>query len=857
MDQLIAEDPSRIGPYRLIARLGAGGMGLVYLGRSEGGRTVAVKVVQAEFAGNPEFRRRFAREVAAARRVGGSWTAAVLDADTEAAVPWVATQYIPGPDLQTVVARQFGPLPEDSVRTLANRLALALRAVHEAGLIHRDLKPSNVLVTVDGPRVIDFGIARAMDSLTGDSLHTRTGMLIGSPGFMSPEQVRGLELSPASDVFCLGAVLVYAATGRMLFGATDTGLNAHLFRIAEEEADLTGVPEPLVELVGACLHKDPARRPTPEEVAARTAADAAGEWLPGAVLAQLGRHAAQLLDYAPASPVGVGGGAGVGRAGASEAPTGDTPAGPPDPRLVPAQSRQDASPYGTPPPPPAYAPTAPGHFGPADGFGPPPGPVPGDGPAVPAPPHPRRWWGLVALALTQLLVLVEAAQFSLLAPQMHAELGLSADGLSPAFTAYLVALGGLLLLGGHLADLLGARRMLVAGLIGFAATAVFGGVASGVGPLIASRALQGAFAALLVPAALSLVVTGFTDPRERGRAFGIYAAVAAGGSALGVFTGGWLAEALTWRWALWSIVPLAVLALIGVLTLLPDRPGRTGARFDAPGVLLGTVGSAALTYGLAEVESVGWGVVRSLVLFVGGIALLASFLWWQRRTSGPLLPAYVLADRNRLASLLVVLFTGVALVALLPALGFFAQQIRGEGPAASGTAHLPLVAAALVTATQVSARLLPRVAPRALILPGLVVTALGLALLAGVGGAAGYATGVLPGMLLTGVGLGLALVPLYATATAGVSPQHAGGASAALGAAHHLGQSIGGAVLGTVLVSRLEQVSEDTDVFARLLGAYTTTLWCAVGGLLLAAVPIALLIRSRAPRRDANQAVPF
>ncbi|MFA7766046.1 MFS transporter [Streptomyces sp. NRRL S-448] len=857
MDQLIAEDPSRIGPYRLIARLGAGGMGLVYLGRSEGGRTVAVKVVQTEFAGNPEFRRRFAREVAAARRVGGSWTAAVLDADTEAAVPWVATQYIPGPDLQTVVARQFGPLPEDSVRTLANRLALALRAVHEAGLIHRDLKPSNVLVTVDGPRVIDFGIARAMDSLTGDSLHTRTGMLIGSPGFMSPEQVRGLELTPASDVFCLGAVLVYAATGRMLFGATDTGLNAHLFRIAEEEADLTGVPESLAVLVGACLHKDPAQRPTPEEVAERTAADAAGEWLPGKVLAQLGRHAAQLLDFAPASPAGVGA---VGGAPAAGTPAEKTPAEKtpvektpvektPDPRLVPSQSRQDASPYGTPPPPPAYAPTTPGHFGPADGFGPPPGPVPGD-PSVPAPPHPRRWWGLAVLVLTQLLVLVEAAQFNLLGPRIHAEFGLSADVLGPLFSAYLIAFGGLLLLGGHLVDLLGARRMLVTGLIGCAAAALLGGAAGGSGLLITSRALQGAFAALLVPAALSLVATGFTGPRERGRAFGIYAAVAAGGGALGVFTGGWLAETLDWRWALWSVVPLAVLALIGALTLLPDRPGRTGARFDGPGALLGTAGSAALTYGLAEVETVGWNAALSLVLIVGGIALLAAFLWWQTRTSGPLLPAYVLADRSRLASLLVLLCTGVAVVAILPALGFFAQQIRGEGPGVSGATHLPLAAAALVAATQVSARLLPRLAPRVLILPGLVVTALGLALLAGVGGAATYATGVLPGMLITGVGLGLALVPLYATATAGVAPQHAGAASAALGAAHHLGQSIGGVVLGTVLMSRMNQVSDDTDVFARLLDSYTTTLWCAVGALLLAALPAALLIRTGAPRRD-------
>ncbi|MEU6979038.1 protein kinase [Streptomyces sp. NPDC046371] len=302
MDQLTAEDPPRIGPYRLIARLGAGGMGRVYLARSEGGRTVAVKVVQAEFAQHAEFRARFAREVTAAKRVGGSWTAAVLDTDTDAETPWVATQYIPGPDLHAVVAEQHGPLPEQSVRVMANRLALALQAIHDAGLVHRDLKPSNVLVTVDGPRVIDFGIARALDSISGDSLQTRTGMVIGSPGFMSPEQVRGLHVTPASDVFSLGSVLAYAATGRQPFGATGNGLHAQLFRVAEEEPDLDGLPEALLGLVRACLQKDPTQRPTPEQVAARTATEGADEWLPGALLGQLGRHAAQLLDFDPLRP---------------------------------------------------------------------------------------------------------------------------------------------------------------------------------------------------------------------------------------------------------------------------------------------------------------------------------------------------------------------------------------------------------------------------------------------------------------------------------------------------------------------------------------------------------------------------
>lgn len=599
MDQLIAEDPTRIGPYRLIARLGAGGMGLVYLGRSEGGRTVAVKVVQAEYAGHPEFRRRFAREVAAARRVGGSCTAAVLDADPEAAVPWVATQYIPGPDLHAVVAEHFGPLPEHSVRTLANRLALALQAVHEAGLIHRDLKPSNVLVTVDGPRVIDFGIARAMDSLAEEhSLHTRTGMLIGSPGFMSPEQVRGLELTPASDVFCLGAVLVYAATGRLLFGATDTGLNAHLFRVAEEEADLTGVPDALADLVRACLHKDPARRPSPRAVAERTAPDQAAEWLPGAVLAQLGRHAAELLDFAPSIP-------------AQHQPEPQAQAPVPVPPQTPApQDQRPAQPL---PLPPAYAPASPAPFDPARGFGPPPG-----APASPWPPppaallpgaataHPGRWWGLAVIALVQLMVLLQAANLSVALPAVQADLHLSTDGLGTLANAYFIAFGAVLLIGGHIADLAGRKQTLIVGLLGCAAASALGGSAGDSGTLVWARVLQGVFGALLTASALSLVATGFTDPKERGRAFGIYAAITAAGTALGMAEGGWLLTAMSWRWSLYGGVLIAVIGLIGTLTLVHERPGRTDGHFDAPGVLLGSGGVAALLYGLNEAQLSGW-----------------------------------------------------------------------------------------------------------------------------------------------------------------------------------------------------------------------------------------------------------
>ncbi|MGW9118131.1 protein kinase domain-containing protein [Streptomyces sp. NPDC055663] len=299
MYTLSPEDPSHIGPYLLIGRLGAGGMGRVYLARSEGGRTVAVKVVHDGFVHNPEFRRRFAQEVESARKVGGTWTAPVLDADIEGPVPWVATGYIPGPDLHAVVSGEHGPLPLASVLALANGLARALGDIHGAGLVHRDLKPSNVLLTVDGPRVIDFGIARALVTPV-DGFLTRTGAVIGSPGFMSPEQVRGEpRVAPASDVFCLGTVLHYAATGRTPFGALDRGAHALMFRIAEEEADLTGLQPPLAELVRDCLDKDPRNRPATDEIAVRTepwSLAARPAWLPAELLARLGSQAGRLLD---------------------------------------------------------------------------------------------------------------------------------------------------------------------------------------------------------------------------------------------------------------------------------------------------------------------------------------------------------------------------------------------------------------------------------------------------------------------------------------------------------------------------------------------------------------------------------
>ncbi|WP_372461999.1 serine/threonine-protein kinase [Streptomyces endocoffeicus] len=354
MEDLGAEDPRWIGEYRLLRRLGAGGMGRVFLAHSARGRTVAVKLVQTELAQQAEFRRRFKQEVRAAQRVGGAWTAPVLDADTEAATPWVATGYIAGPSLHAIVA-ESGRLPERTVHILAHGLTQALRDIHDAGLVHRDLKPSNVLVTIDGPRVIDFGIARALETVT-DGILTRSGAVVGSPGFMSPEQVRGERVTPASDVFCLGSVLAYAATGRQPFGTADSGVHAVMYRIAQEEPDLGGLPEGLRDLVTDCLKKAPDDRPSLEALLERTAgADDDGEpWLPGTLVAQLGRHAVQLLEVeTPAGP-------GVPARPAVPPAAGATgPAVPPPPAAPPSATSYPLAPAEPPTPPPPTTPPRP------------------------------------------------------------------------------------------------------------------------------------------------------------------------------------------------------------------------------------------------------------------------------------------------------------------------------------------------------------------------------------------------------------------------------------------------------------------------------------------------------------------
>ncbi|MCZ4122741.1 serine/threonine protein kinase [Streptomyces sp. H39-S7] len=260
MSVLLPNDPQQMGPYRLTARLGAGGMGMVYLGRSRTGREVAVKVVRPELADEPGFRDRFRREVSLAMKVGGFWTAAVVDTDPDCPTPWVASQYVAGPSLSAAF-HDRGPMNEATLRFLGAGLAEALAAIHSIGLVHRDVKPANVLLAHDGPRVIDFGISKALDSASG---LTRTGTTLGTPGYMSPEQATGEVIGPPSDIFSLGSVLTFAAVGAGPFGEGQT--HALLYRVVHSEPQLSAVPAVLRPTIEACLSKDPEQRPSATQV---------------------------------------------------------------------------------------------------------------------------------------------------------------------------------------------------------------------------------------------------------------------------------------------------------------------------------------------------------------------------------------------------------------------------------------------------------------------------------------------------------------------------------------------------------------------------------------------------------------
>jgi EmrB/QacA subfamily drug resistance transporter len=474
--------------------------------------------------------------------------------------------------------------------------------------------------------------------------------------------------------------------------------------------------------------------------------------------------------------------------------------------------------------------------------------------------HDRRWLILALLGVAQLMVVLDATIVNIALPSAQRALGFSDGSRQWVVTAYALAFGSLLLIGGRLGDLFGRKRALIAGLAGFAVMSAVAGFAQSFTVLVVARGLQGAFGALLAPSALSILTTTFTDPQERGRAFGIYGAIAGGGGAIGLLLGGVLTEYLDWRATMFVNLLFAVPAALAATVLMVNERPSVRPRLDLPGTLAATGGLFALVYGLANAQTHSWGApVTVLALAVGVVALIA-FVALQARGRNPLLPLGVVLDRDRGGSFLAIGVVGAGMFGVFLFLTYYLQQTLGFTPIQTGLAFLPMMAAIITTATIVSTRVLPRTGPRPLIPSGMVLAAGAMLLLTRVGVNTAYATHVLPALLLSGVGMGLVFAPAMATATGNVRPEQAGVASAMVNTMQQVGGSIGTALLSTFAASAATSyVTAHGGPSPQVLGGaavhgYTTAFWISAALFGVGAVLSSLLLRSGAQELDPGAA---
>jgi len=463
--------------------------------------------------------------------------------------------------------------------------------------------------------------------------------------------------------------------------------------------------------------------------------------------------------------------------------------------------------------------------------------------------HDRRWLILAVIGIAQLMVVLDVTIVNIALPSAQQDLGFSADDRQWVITAYALAFGSLLLLGGRIADLFGRKWTFITGLVGFAGASALGGAAQSFDLLVAARALQGVFAAMLAPAALSLLTTTFTDPAERGKAFGIYAAIAGTGGAIGLLLGGALTEALDWRWCLYVSIAFAIPAAIAGTRLLHHVPAPERPRLDLPGTLTASTGLFALVFGLARGESDGWGDPVTVGFLIGSAVMLAAFVALQRRVAHPLLPLRVVADRNRGASFLAIGIASAGLFGLFLFLTFYLQNTKGLSALETGLAFLPISFSIAPTVGIVSTRVLPRTGPRPLVPAGMAIAALGMVLLTRIGVDTAYASHVLPSLVLIGVGFGLTLAPSFATATFGVPARDSGVASAMVNTSQQVGGSIGTALLSTLAVSATTAFLTDHGPAPEVLRqaaveGYVTAFWWAAGIFALGALICGALLRS-------------
>ncbi|HSZ40020.1 MAG TPA: DHA2 family efflux MFS transporter permease subunit [Trebonia sp.] len=476
----------------------------------------------------------------------------------------------------------------------------------------------------------------------------------------------------------------------------------------------------------------------------------------------------------------------------------------------------------------------------------------------------RRWLILAVVCLGQLMVVLDATVVNIALPVAQHDLAFSNADRQWVVTAYSLAFGGLLLLGGRLSDLMGRKRMLIIGMIGFAAASALGGASTSFGMLVVGRAIQGGFGAMLAPAALSTLTVTFTNPAERGKAFGIFGAIAGAGGAVGLLLGGVLTEYLSWRWCLYVNVVFSVVAVTAAARLLRRDRRNPSVHLDVPGTVLVVLGLVGIVYGLSEADTKGWGAPLTIALLVVGAVLLAGFVLTERRVAHPLLPLRIVLDRFRGGAYLGIGLSGIGMFAIFLFLTYYLEEILRYSPVVTGVAFLPMIAALILSSTSSSAVLMPRVGPRILIPLGMTVAAGGLVILAAqLGTATSYAAVILPGLIVIGAGLGLVFSAGMNTATYGASAADAGVASAMVNTCQQIGGSIGTALLNTIAASALTSylVTHGTSPAAQASAAvhsYVVAFWVSAAIFAASAVVCALVLRSGvlAPEDSEAGAVP-
>jgi len=410
---------------------------------------------------------------------------------------------------------------------------------------------------------------------------------------------------------------------------------------------------------------------------------------------------------------------------------------------------------------------------------------------------PTRWRTLFVVAIAQLMIVLDSSIMNIAIPSAKVDLGISDANQQWVITAYTLAFGSLLLLGGRIGDYMGRKKIFLVGLTGFAAASALGGIASTEGILYASRALQGVFAALLAPAALAIISVTFTVPKERAKAFGVIGAISGGGAAIGLILGGALTEYFSWRWCLGVNTPIAIVAALLAIKFVRESKAEGDNTYDIPGVFTATAGLFSLTYGFNEAATKGWSSTTTISFLVAAVILLVLFVAIEMKVANPLMPLRVVTERNRGGSYLGSLVVGAGLFSMFLFLGLYLQVILGYTPLRSGFAFLPFTAGIIVFAG-IASQLLPKVGPKALMVPGLIFAGIGLLALTQITPETSYTTHVLPSLLIMSSGMALVFIPLTSTSLHGVSSHDTGVASAMLNTSQQIGGSLGTALLNTV-----------------------------------------------------------